>query len=259
MNLFDWDEPCQVFILENLLIAKKLFDRGFDAARMFDIEAGNFELVAQILFGKENIKDEQFEPVLNPEQQLLLKEGAKLEEVEETVKNESELEIEEKALNLSEFMGFYHHRIEIKIPQINLLWSNQLKRLQCCFEREAYTLDEWERLTDFFKRYPYQNYLAGAGWLLDKNEKVGIWLHTVSTDYQEPWHERNTNELLIVLWDALRVARTFHLSRRSLKKRLILFSGGNTNSQNRKSGEVLASHLYQKSFYGKESKHVQIS
>jgi len=232
-DFFNSEEHWQIFFLENLLVSKKLFDKGFcQEASWLDIEAGcNFNLIAEILFGKENVRYEEFEPVLSSNQELLLEKGEKIIEIEAS--SEEEGELLEKANALCEYLYFYHYKLEIRIPELDLLWPNQVKKIESAFGQIAYTLEEWERDTDFADRYPYTSFLGGAGWLLDGNgEKIGIWFHTISNDYDDlGWDERSPNEFLIKVWDSLRIARAFHLRRKSPFKRLILFSGGNANAQ----------------------------
>ena len=237
LDFFEWlEEHWQAFVLENLLIAKKLHDKGFkDEARDIDPEYNNFDEVVRILFGRENVRDEPFELQLSPEQKVLL---------ETNVDEEGDEILEEQAANLSEFLSYYsHYKTEIRMSGLEKLWPNQVKAIEKGFKDIVYTLEDWEKDSDFKEPYPYWCVFAGAGWIEEQGKKVGVWFHTVYSNYDDPNQPpcgiRRACELLIRLWDALKVAWVVRLKRKSPFKRLILLPGVKCDVENGRRKAVL--------------------
>lgn len=214
LDLFSWDEEWQAFALENLLIAKKLYDRGFEEAEKLDLECFLWEDVARLLFGRENVKDEPFVPEPPPECAEIL-EAAR----EDGGGDSPDDELLEKAENLVRFFeGFSHYRTEVRIPGLDRLRPGLVKKLGEELMSLAFTFEDWEQDTGFCEPYPHWYLFAGAGWFEERGKKAGIWFHALYDSYYEadlpPPGMRWVCEFLIELWDALVVSRVVRLKRR---------------------------------------------
>lgn len=193
------------FVVDNLLVAKLLHDRGFKVDGL-DIGDAIFGSVLDILFGEDNITWDSIDPVLPDDAERILE---KIEEGEELPEEETEA-----GCYISEYVNRDHYRIEVRINDLaelnDSLRPKNYRQMMEPLKGVGYSSNEHFNVDLCEEYFPWYELVEEIEWLRDKSGKIiGFWLHMidVAQGTEEPVSDLRYTEAFIRFWDALQIIK----------------------------------------------------
>ncbi len=194
------------YTIDNLLVAKLLYDRGFNVT---SLEIGEPILgpVLEMLFGGEDhVIWGPIEPNLPEEAERILEKANNNEELTD--------DEEEASYYITNYAGRDHYRLEIKIDDLAELYDKlrpkHYRQLMDTLKKVSYTSNENFNVDLFEDYFPYYELVEEIEWLKDDGGRIiGFWLHFVDVESgtEEPISDLRYHEAFIKFWDTLQVIK----------------------------------------------------
>jgi len=191
--LFSFDDSLEykVFVLENLLYTKHLYDRGFDVSGIRSLSGSILPQFLDILFGDGNVEWEFFEPV--PPSCL-----------------EGLVEDDDEFYWITSFLQRDHAMISIKIPLLEELDGKLRPKHYRELEKIVKKLVPGKLEEPWEFEDVWCHIFVGAKWLEENGKKVGLLLHFVDIDsgWEEPYQTGWICEIFLSFWDRLQALKS---------------------------------------------------
>ncbi|MFX4261296.1 hypothetical protein ACOBQJ_03730 [Pelotomaculum propionicicum] len=186
------------FVLDNLLVTKRLFDRGFKVNNL-DIRQSMFSDILEILFGTENVKWGPKEFDLPPRAMAIR------ERVEAQTATPEE---EEANCYIESYVSRDHYKITVQVSDLAELYGKlrpkHYQELMDIFNEVSFKREE-DIDIDYEEYFPWWELVEEIEWIKDGNKIVGFWLHLVDVESgtEEPVSDLQYNNAFIAFWDTL--------------------------------------------------------